>query len=89
MSQIRQNFSVDCEALINKQINLELRANYVYLSMAYYFHRDDQALHGFAKFFKKSSDEEREHAEKLMEYQNMRGGTIVWAVILFSWHNLA
>jgi ferritin heavy chain len=28
------------------------------------------------KFFKKSSDEEREHAEKLLKYQNMRGGKI-------------
>lgn len=35
------------------------------------------ALKGFSKFFKKSSDEEREHAEKLMEFQNQRGGRIV------------
>ena len=42
-----------------------------------YFDRDDVALHGFHKFFKKSSDEEREHAEKLMKYQNKRGGRIV------------
>ena len=35
------------------------------------------ALKGFSKFFKKSSDEELEHAEKLMKYQNQRGGRIV------------
>ena len=35
------------------------------------------ALKGFSKFFKKSSDEEREHAEKLMKFQNQRGGRIV------------
>ena len=35
------------------------------------------ALPGFSKFFKNSSDEEREHAEKLMKYQNKRGGRIV------------
>lgn len=35
------------------------------------------ALPGFHKFFKHSSDEEREHAEKLMKYQNKRGGRIV------------
>lgn len=35
------------------------------------------ALPGFHKFFKKSSEEEREHAEKLMKYQNMRGGRII------------
>jgi ferritin heavy chain len=44
---------------------------------AFYFERDDVALPGFAKFFKKSSDEEREHAEKLMNFQNKRGGRIV------------
>lgn len=32
-SQIRQNFHHDCEAAINRQINLELYASYVYLSM--------------------------------------------------------
>ncbi|MBS2599868.1 ferritin, partial [Salmonella enterica subsp. enterica serovar Typhimurium] len=28
------------------------------------------------KFFKESSEEERDHAEKLMEYQNKRGGRV-------------
>jgi len=77
MSQIRQNFHEDCEAGINKQINMELFAHYTYLSMANYFERDDVALKGFAKFFHKSSLEEREHAQKLMTYQNKRGGSIV------------
>ena len=44
---------------------------------SFYFDRDDVALKGFAKFFKESSDEEREHGEKLMKLQNMRGGRIV------------
>ena len=35
------------------------------------------ALPGFAKYFKDASDEEREHAEKFMKYQNKRGGRIV------------
>uniref|UniRef100_A0A8C7FJ45 Ferritin n=1 Tax=Oncorhynchus kisutch TaxID=8019 RepID=A0A8C7FJ45_ONCKI len=76
MPPVRQNFHQDCEAAINRQINLELYASYVYLSMAYYFDRDDQALHNFAKFFKNQSHEEREHAEKLMKVQNQRGGRI-------------
>ncbi|KHN48588.1 Ferritin-4, chloroplastic [Glycine soja] len=41
-----------------------------------YFDRDNVALRGLAKFFKESSEEEREHAEKLMEYQNKRGGKV-------------
>ncbi|KAJ9595009.1 hypothetical protein L9F63_013675 [Diploptera punctata] len=76
-SQVRQNFHKDCENAINKQINMELYASYVYLSMAYYFDRDDIALPGFHGYFKKASDEEREHGMKLMMYLNKRGGRIV------------
>merc|ERR1711872_878484 len=78
VSKIRQNYHEDCEALINKQINMEFYASYVYLSMSSFFNRDDQALHGLASFFKKSSDEEREHGMKLMEYQTKRGGKVVF-----------
>ncbi|XP_013876927.1 ferritin, liver middle subunit [Austrofundulus limnaeus] len=75
-SQVRQNYHRDSEAAINKMVNLELFASYTYTSMAFYFSRDDVALPGFAHFFKENSDEEREHAEKLMEFQNKRGGRI-------------
>jgi len=77
LSQCRQNFHEESEAGINRQINMELYASYCYQSMAFHFDRDDVALPGFSKFFKHSSDEEREHAEKLMKYQNKRGGRIV------------
>lgn len=76
-TQPRQNYHAECEAGVNKQINLELYASYCYQSMSFYFDRDDVALPGFAKFFKKASDEEREHAEKFMKQQNQRGGRIV------------
>ncbi|RWS22258.1 soma ferritin-like protein [Leptotrombidium deliense] len=76
-STIRHNFHEECEAAINKQINMELYASYVYLSMAYYFDRDDVAFNNVHLFFKQQSDEEREHAQKLMKYQNKRGGRIV------------
>jgi len=77
MSQIKQNYHSECEAMVNKQINLELYASYVYQSMAFYFDRDDVALPGFHKFFKENSEEEREHAEKFMKFQNSRGGRVV------------
>lgn len=77
MSQVKQNYHTECEAAVNKQINLELYASYVYQSMAFHFDRDDVALSGFHKFFKKSSEEEREHAEKFMKFQNKRGGRVV------------
>merc|ERR1712029_1009598 len=51
-SRIRQNYREECEALINKQINMERYASYVYLSMSVFFDRDDVAHHGFSKFFK-------------------------------------
>merc|ERR1711953_1230192 len=76
-SQCRQNFHEECEAGINKQINMELTASYIYQSLAYYCDRDDVAFPHLHKMFKKSGEEEREHAEKLMEYQNKRGGRIV------------
>eukprot|EP00088_Acartia_fossae_P015068 TRINITY_DN1816_c0_g2_i2.p1 TRINITY_DN1816_c0_g2~~TRINITY_DN1816_c0_g2_i2.p1 ORF type:complete len:170 (+),score=67.09 TRINITY_DN1816_c0_g2_i2:338-847(+) len=78
VSRIRQNFSEEAEALINKQINLEFHASYVYLSMASWFARDDQALHGFAKYYRTASTEERDHGMKLMEYQCKRGGKVVF-----------
>jgi len=81
MSRCRTNFHSENEANINKQINMELYASYVYLSMATYFERDDVALHGFAKRFLENSHEEREHAEKLIKYQNMRGGRVVFKPI--------
>uniref|UniRef100_A0A8C6KIW0 Ferritin n=1 Tax=Nothobranchius furzeri TaxID=105023 RepID=A0A8C6KIW0_NOTFU len=75
-SQVRQNYHRDCEAAINRMVNMELFASYTYTSMAYYFSRDDVALPGFSRFFKENSDEEREHAEKLLAFQNKRGGRI-------------
>jgi len=67
----------ECEAAINKQINLELYTNYVYTSMAFYFDRSDVALPGFHKYFKKAAEEEKEHALHFMEFQNKCGGRIV------------
>uniref|UniRef100_A0AC34RLP7 Ferritin n=1 Tax=Panagrolaimus sp. JU765 TaxID=591449 RepID=A0AC34RLP7_9BILA len=83
-SAIRQNYTSEVEAAVNKQINIELYASYVYLSMSYvylsmsyYFDRDDVAFPNTAKWLKHQSDEEREHAQLLMKYQNTRGGRIV------------
>merc|ERR1712226_1693031 len=76
-SQIRQNYHEECEALVNKQVNMELYYSYVYLSMSAYFARDDIALPGFAAFFAKTSAKEKNHGAALMKYQTMRGGRVV------------
>ncbi|KAA8539543.1 hypothetical protein F0562_026235 [Nyssa sinensis] len=81
-SLARQKFSDEPEAAINEQINVEYNVSYVYHAMFAYFDRDNVALKGLAKFFKESSEEEREHAEKLMEYQNKRGGKVKLQSIL-------
>merc|ERR1712112_581758 len=81
MSAIKQNFHLETEAWINKQINMELYASYVYLSMSAYLARTDIALHGFSKRFRAASKEEREHAETLIDYQTMRGGRVVFREI--------
>ena len=46
-----------------------------------YFDRDNVALRGLARYFSKQSDDERKHAEQLMEFQNRRGGRVRLATI--------
>ena len=65
-----------CEDIVNMQINVEYWASYQYHLMWSYFDRDSVGLKNIAEYYKKASLEEREHAHKLMEYQNMRGGTV-------------
>merc|ERR1719348_1643413 len=49
--------------------------------MSSYFARDDIALQGFSKRFLDASQEERDHAQKLIEYQIKRGGRVVFREI--------
>lgn len=42
-----------------------------------YFDRDDVALGHVSAFFRSQSHEEREHAEKLLRFQNQRGGRVL------------
>lgn len=49
-----------------------------------YFDRDNIALPHFSTFFLERSEKEREQAEKLLEYQNMRGGRILLQTIAVS-----
>lgn len=69
-------YPVTLEAAVNEQINVEYSMSYVYHSLACYFSRDSVALPGIAAFFRASSDEEREHAQQLIDFQNTRGGRV-------------
>ena len=69
-------WSDSCQEALNKQINIELDASQQYLSLHNFFLRNDVGLTNIAKYFKKASEEEREHAFKMIEYQNKRGGRV-------------
>ena len=62
------------QAAINEQINKEFFSSYLYLSMAAYF--ANKNLTGFSKWMRVQADEEREHAMKLYEHLEDRGGRV-------------
>jgi ferritin len=63
-------------------LSIEYNISYVYHAMYAYFSRDNDALPGFASYFKNESVEERHHAELLMDFQNTRGGRVKFQSIL-------
>ncbi len=60
---------------INEQINKEMYAEYLYISMAAYF--SSKSLDGFANFFIVQAQEERFHAMKFYNYVNEQGGRVI------------
>ncbi|XP_026567665.1 ferritin light chain, oocyte isoform-like [Pseudonaja textilis] len=76
-SQIRQNYQAESEAGVNRLVNQLLQSSYTYLSLSYYYTRDDVALSKFASFFHHLSEEKHEQAEKFLTFQNRRGGRVV------------
>jgi len=72
--RFRQNFAEQSEHLLNMQVQMEFSASHAYSAMAAYFDRADVALPGFKEWAEEQSKEEREHAEKFIEYINLRGG---------------
>ena len=81
MDAIRQNFHTESEAGINNHIRMKFNSFYAYLSLSYYFDRQDVAQHGFHTFFKKRSQDELEDVHKLMDYQKLRGGAVAFEII--------
>lgn len=70
------NWAFVSESKVNEQINLEFWASYQYDLIASYFDRSEVGFNKLAEYFRKCSDEEREHAHILIKYQNMRGGKV-------------
>ena len=63
------------------QVNKVLGASYQYMELAYHFDRDDVALPNMHKYFLKLSQDKQAQVDKLMKYQNTRGGRNVLQTI--------
>ena len=74
-SQIRQNYSAEVEAAVNRLVNMQLQASYTYLSLGFYFHDDNVARDNVCHFFHELVEEKLKDAEPLLEMQNQRGAT--------------
>lgn len=61
-------------AAFNKQLNKELQAAYLYLSLAAHF--DAANWHGFATWMRAQSTEENQHAMKFWEHIYSRDGRV-------------
>lgn len=72
----KNNWDQTLERLVNNQINIELKAFHYYNALYSYFMNDSEGFPGLANYFKKSADEELEHARKFIDYQNTRGGRV-------------
>lgn len=62
------------ETALNKQINEEFRAAYLYLSMSAYFTSEN--LNGFAKWMRIQAKEEVGHAMKIYDFVHERSGRV-------------
>ncbi len=64
---------------LNEQIQREFYAAYLYLSMSAYF--ESLNLPGFARWLRVQSQEEVEHAMRIFNFVNERGGRVVLKAI--------
>ncbi|KAL5163835.1 Ferritin-3, chloroplastic [Glycine soja] len=83
-SLARKKYTDDYKATIKEQISVEYNVSYVYHVIFAYFDRDNVALKGLANSlmiviitgFSRSQARRKGCTEKLMEYQNKRGGKV-------------
>ena len=73
---VRETWTENCEKAVNQHIRVEYMASYHYHLLASYFYRLDVGLDKLGDYFNEASKEEREHADKFIKYQCMRGGKV-------------
>lgn len=64
---------------LNEQINMEMWSSNLYLSMSVHF--SQIGMDGFAHWMRKQSQEELEHAYKMIDYSIKRGGQVTIGVV--------
>lgn len=67
------------EQALNDQIQKEFHSAYIYLSMSAYFEAAN--LLGAAKWMRQQAGEEQDHAMKIFDFVNDRGGKVVLEAI--------
>lgn len=71
--QIFKDMGKNCVGEMRRQIQAEIDASTIYMSMGAHFARDTVNRPGFSKFFFHASHEERDHAQDLIGYLLTRG----------------
>ncbi len=64
---------------LNRQINKELFAAYLYLSMCAHF--ESRSLNGFARWMRAQAQEELDHAMRIFDHLNERGARVELAAL--------
>lgn len=70
---LSNEWTVEAGLLLSSQLLLEYNAFYFYTACAAHFDAPHVCLKGLAAFFKASSIEENDHAQKIVSFMNMRG----------------
>lgn len=69
-------FDDKLDTLVNEHIAVELQGHYTYLYLSQIFDQHKSHYPQVTKYLRAKSSEELSHAERFMEYQNQRGGTV-------------
>ena len=74
---MQASFDQSCIDALNDQIHVEHIAWYTYQAIGAYFRKSDVGLINTARFFEERARDEMNHAQQFIEYQTMRGGTVI------------
>ncbi|AFM98505.1 ferritin [Encephalitozoon hellem ATCC 50504] len=70
---LAEEWKTEAGLLLSSQLLLEYNAFYFYTACAAHFGNPTVCLRGLERFFKECSLEENEHAQKIIDFMNMRG----------------